>query len=75
MTMNRVAVIFEPGKRPNPQWFKLDGKKVLVTGINYYWETFEGAAKLENYSVSTDGAGLCELNYNTKEMIWNVEQK
>lgn len=72
MTPSRVAVIFEPGRRPIPQWFVLDGKRVQVTGINYYWETHEGSAKKCHYSVSTDAAGLCELIYNSQGMTWDA---
>lgn len=71
----RMAVIFEPGRKPKPQWFDLDSKKVRIVEVTYYWETFEGSAKLENYSVTTDTAGLCELIYNTKDMSWTVERK
>jgi len=72
---SRVAVIFEPGKKPKPQWFTLDGQKITVTEVTYYWENFEGTAKLEHYSVSTDIAGLCELVYNSREMVWSVLRK
>lgn len=75
MATSRVAVIFEPGKRPKPKWFTLDGQKVQVTDINYYWENYEGSAKLEHYSVTTDTAGLCELIYNTRDMVWDAVRR
>lgn len=73
VTKTRVAVIFEPGRsRPKPQWFTLDGRKVQITGINYYWEHVDGALVISHYSVNTDVAGLCELTCNKGDMSWDV---
>jgi len=69
----RVAAIFEPGGKVKPQWFSLDGQQVRVLEVTYRWEHYEGAARIEHFSVTTDTAGLCELQFDTKDMSWTVQ--
>lgn len=70
----RVAVVFDPDRKPKPAWFDVSGQRVQVVSINYYWESHIGSAKIMNYTVSTDTMGLCELQFDTKEQKWTMRQ-
>ena len=70
----RVAVIYEPGRsHPKPIWFDLDGVQVKIIEVCYFWQSHQGKAQLNHYSVNTD-AGLFELIHNTLDQSWRVQQ-
>lgn len=65
----RVAVIFEPGKRPRPVWFERKQQKHVVKEVTYCWQDHVGDKPLEHFTV-TDGEALFELTYNPLEGNW-----
>lgn len=73
----RVAIIFESGRQPVPQWFDYQGQKVPITSINYRWQSFLGSASINHYSVSTEHPSLllCELHHNTQTNVWTLDPK
>jgi len=73
----RVAVIYDPERKPRPIWFDLDGEKATVTEVCYFWTSHVGKALINHYSVNTD-RGLYELQLNVLEQKWllkNPENK
>jgi len=70
----RVAVIFGPDRRIKPVWFELNRRKHEVKETTYKWESNAGSALLIHYTV-TDGEGLYELVYNSREHTWSIEEQ
>lgn len=73
MKLVRVAVIYEPERKPRPVWFDLEGEQVKVQEVTYFWEYHEGSALIKQYSVQTE-KGLFELKFNTLAQTWELKQ-
>jgi hypothetical protein len=69
----RVAVIYEPERKPKPIWFDLDGEQIRIQEVCYFWQSHQGKAQLNHYSVQTE-QGLYELIFNTLDQTWRVQQ-
>jgi hypothetical protein len=67
----RVAVIFEPGKRPRPVWFDRKHQKHIVKETTYSWQDRIGDKPLLHFAV-TDGEALYELVYNLLDGTWTL---
>jgi hypothetical protein len=67
----RVAVIFEPGKRPRPVWFDRKHRKHVVMETTYCWQDRIGDKPQLHFAV-TDGEALYELVYNLLDGTWTL---
>jgi hypothetical protein len=70
----RVAVIFEPGKRPRPVWFDRRHHKHVVKETTYSWQDRSGN-KPELHFTVTDGEALFELVYNLLDGTWTLADR
>jgi len=66
----QVGAVFK-GTAVKPKWFVWNNKKYTVKGVTYTWHSYEGEARLVNFSVS-DGQGLYELSFNQKLLNWKL---
>ncbi len=55
-----------------PVRFKWSGRLREVKDITYTWTTKEGQSSIYHFSV-TDGNALFELSFNTKSLLWRLE--
>lgn len=69
----RIAVVYEPGKKPRPVWFELNRRQHKVKETTYYWRDKVGDTPLLHFAVTTDdGGGLYELVFNTLDESWTL---
>lgn len=68
----RIAVVYEPGKRPRPVWFELNRHQHRVKETTYFWRDKVGDTPLMHYAV-TDGEALYELVFNPKDESWTIQ--
>lgn len=68
----RIAVVYEPGKKPKPVWFELNRRQHKVTETTYFWKDRIGDTTRLHFAVS-DGEALYELIFDPSEQSWTVE--
>ena len=68
----RIAVVYEPGKRPKPVWFELNRRQHRVQETTYFWRDRIGNKPLLHYAVS-DGEALYELIFDPADESWTIQ--
>lgn len=65
-----VGAVFAPG-RIRPAWFIWRGRKYKVDEVAYDWESKEGLARLNHFSV-VSGANVYAIAYNPAGQSWEI---
>ncbi|MBI5695855.1 MAG: hypothetical protein HZC51_08990 [Nitrospirae bacterium] len=66
-----VGAVFSGGK-VRPAWFLWRGRKYAVGEVTFAWESREGVARLQHFSV-VSGGNVYALSYNPVECVWDLK--
>ena len=66
----QVGAVFK-GSAVKPKWFLWNEKRYVVKEVTCTWQSYEGEARLVNFSVS-DGNCLYELCFNQSSLKWKL---
>ncbi|MCX8023470.1 MAG: hypothetical protein N2745_11950 [Syntrophorhabdaceae bacterium] len=68
----KVIALFDPSFKIRPLKFKWSGRVIDVREVTYTWKSKEGERVIYNFSL-TDGSALYQLSYDTKNLLWRLE--
>jgi len=65
----KVRADFQGG-RIRPLKFKRGVQEHVIRTVNAHWETREGRRKLHYFSVTIESGDVCQLYFNSEELVW-----